>query len=399
MRDLKDTPVPRRSWLAGGGVAALSLTQISQLATTERARRLDNNLQCVDLSDLQGPLPLDVVSTKRILTQTEAWEHSSYKNPQWPAGGHQSLGYPTVVRNDHGKNRDGKYYLFYAHHDPMSGIGCAVADSIKGPYIKLAELPGSARKQSMVLTVPNYRPDGPNPDDPSHYSSPCVVWSEEEQLWFMFFHYFNHFHGAWTASADAPGEGWQMTALATCPDLASHRWTIWKNPDIGKVSVWEIVPVLTTSDKEWMKSASSYHAIQRLPDGRWLAFQRGTPTGRPGPTVGFATSSDGRTWKQFPENPVIAAGKPWTRKTNEYRPAFIGYLGSRDGGQHEYLVAWSEHSQPHVIYSTTRDFKSFQRDPRGYASWGGTDGLISVWREGQRLYLFAGHSLHEMALP
>ena len=69
------------------------------------------------------------------------------------------------------------------------------------------------------------------------------------------------------------------------------------------------------------------------------------------------------------------------------------------GRQHEYLVAWSEHSQPHVIYSTTRDFKSFQRDPRGYASWGGTDGLISVWREGQRLYLFAGHSLHEMALP
>ena len=365
----------------------------------EKPGLLDNNLKCVDLSDLKGPLPLDVVSTQQILKQTEDWEHSSYKNPQWPKSGHQSLGYPTVVKNDHGRNRDGRYYLYYAHHDPMSGIGCAVAKSIRGPYIKLAALSDSGRKHSRILTVPNYRPSGPNRDDPSHFSSPCVVWNEKEQLWVMYFHYFNHYHGAWTASAEAPGEGWQMTALATCPDLAANKWTIWKDSGQGKVSVWDIVPTLPTTNEAWMKSASSYHAIQRLPDGRWLAFLRGTPTRYPGPTVGFAMSVDGRRWKQFAENPLIAPGKPWTKKANVYRPAFIGYLGRDTAGKREYLVAWSEHPEPHVIYSTTTDFKIFKRDTRGYAKWKGPDGLVSPWRKGNRLYLFAGKHLHEIALP
>jgi hypothetical protein len=215
----------------------------------------------------------------------------------------------------------------------------------------------------------------------------------------MYFHYFNHYHGAWTASAEAPGEGWQMTALATCPNLAANKWTIWKDSRQGKVSVWDIVPTLPTTNEAWMKSASSYHAIQRLPDGRWLAFLRGTPTRYPGPTVGFAMSVDGRRWKQFAENPVIAPGKLWVKKANEYRPAFIGYLGHDTSGKREYLVSWSEHPEPHVIYSTTNDFKTFKRDARGYAKWKGPDGLVSPWRKGNRLYLFAGRHLHEIALP
>ena len=397
--DAGDPQLSRRHWLTGSGLAALSLAGLRSPRAAEPAQPLDNNLQCVDLSDMKGRLPLDVVSTRQVLKQTEDWEHSAYKNPQWPAGGHRSLGYPTVVQNTHGQQPDGKFYLFYAHHDPMSGIGCAVAEKISGPYVKLADLPDSNRKHSRILTVPNYRPDGPNPDDPSHYSSPCVVWNVDEQLWFLYFHYFNHLHGAWTASADAPGEGWQMTALATCPDLSSHRWTIWKDARQGRVSVWDIVPVLPTTNAPWMRSASSYHAIQRLPDGRWLAFLRGTPTRYPGPTVGFATSTDGRRWKHLAENPVIAPDKPWTRKSNEYRPAFIGYLGRNTSGQHEYLVAWSEHPEPHVVYSTTTDFQTFRRDPRGYAKWRGTDGLVSVWRSGRRLHLFAGNSVHEMVLP
>ena len=391
--------IRRRQWLAGSGVAALACRESEAASAAQSAGHLDNNLQCVDLSDLRGPLPLDVVSTTRTLEQTEDWEHSSYRNTGWPNGGHNSLGYPSVVQNTHGKNPDGRFYLFYAHHDPMSGIGCAVADSVLGPYRKLPALSGTARAHSRVLTVPNYRAAGPNPDDPSHYSSPCVVWNEEEQLWFMYFHYFNHFHGAWTASPTAPGEGWQMTALATCPDLARLQWTIWTNSDVGKVSVWDIVPVLPTTDEPWMSSASSYHAIQRLPDGRWLAFLRGTPTAGPGPTVGFAASANGRRWQHLSNHPVISAGQPWTENAQEYRPAFVGYLGKRVAGQHTYLVAWSEHSQPHVIYSTTTDFQTFRRDPRGYAKWKGPDGLVSVWREGKRLYLFAGASVHEMLLP
>ncbi len=356
---------------------------------------LDNNLKVVDLSDLSGPLPLDVVQTTQILWQTEDWEHSSYYNPSWPSGGADSVGYPTVVKNDHGQNPDGKYYLYYAHHDPMSGIGCAVADSIEGPYTKIADLdPG--RDDSKVLTVPNYNPSGPNPADPSHYSSPCVVWNEEEQLWFMYFHYFNHYHGAWASDPSYPGYGDQMTALATCPDLSSHNWTIWTDSAWGSVSVWNIVPVLPTTAEPWMASQSSYHAIQRLPNGQWLAFLRGTSSNGY-PRLGFATSADGRSWNYFPENPVITPEGAGERG-GIYRSYFVGYLG-----EGEYLVVWGESPTagdvPAAVYGYTTDFVNIQRDPRGFASWAPADGLVSPWREGNKLYLFAGKYLHVTDLP
>ena len=357
---------------------------------------LDGNLQVVDLSDLIAPLPLASSSSIQILWQTQDWEHGSFGNPSWPAGGGDSVGFPTLVKNAHGLNPDGKYYLYYAHHEPMSGIGCAVADQITGPYTKISPA------DSKVLTVPNYNPNGPNPDDPSHYSSPSVVWNDQEQLWFMYFHYYNHYWGgaggeAW--NVNNPGMGHQMTGLATTPDLSSHDWTIWTDPVWGQVSVWDIVPVLPTTDEPWMESQSSYHAIQRLPNGQWLAFLRGTNDTTGQPTVGFGTSLDGRNWNYFSENPVIAPGKPWTVDTNEYRPKFIGYLGKNEADEDEYLVAWSENSHPQIIYSKTTDFKTFERDSRGYAVWGtGDDGIVSVRREGDMLYLFSGKHVHTMDL-
>ena len=76
----------------------------------------------------------------------------------------------------------------------------------------------------------------------------------------------------------------------------------------------------------------------------------------------------------------------------------MGYLG--DG---EYLLCWSESAfydvGPKVIYGRTKDFRSVVRDARGYASWPMGDGLVSPWREGSRLYLFAGKYLHVMELP
>ena len=56
------------------------------------APRLDNNLKCVDLSDLVGQLPLRAMASRGILKQSDAWEASSCKNPRWPKGGHRSLG-------------------------------------------------------------------------------------------------------------------------------------------------------------------------------------------------------------------------------------------------------------------------------------------------------------------
>ena len=360
----------------------------------KRRRPLDNNLRCVDLSDLKKALPLTVVSSKRILEANEAWEKSTWS----PGQNRSSLGYPSLVRNDHGSKADGKYYLYFAHHDPTSGIGCAVADRIGGPYTKIKAL-DPAREHSMVLVNPHYPG---KKGDPSHFSSPCVAWCEEEKLWFLYFHYYNHYHGAWKGDPSSPGQGNQMTALAVSEDLASHRWRIVKNEALGKVSVHDILPVLPTTKVPWMESASSYHAIQRLPGGQWLAFLRGTPV-KGLPTLGFATSQNGREWRWGKNNPILHPDDGGKGYRGIYRPGFVAYLGKLRSGKRKYLLVWTESPaagdvpQPHYGYTT--DFIKVVRDPRGHAKWPAGDGLISAWREDNRLYLFAGKDLHVMKLP
>ena len=351
---------------------------------------LDNNLQCVDLRGLSGELPLSVDSTTQVLWQTEDWEHPTWQNPAWPAGGGDSVGYPCVVRNDHGPNPDGAYCLYYAHHDPRSSIGVAVADSITGPYSKSVSVPG----RSDNIVVPAFHAASANVDDPDHTSTPWVVWSEEEQLWFAYFHYFNHVRNI------VPG--FQLTAMATAPDLASHNWTIWQSASSGTTP--QYVPVLPTTADTWISEASSYNTVHRLPDGSWLAFLRGTSTVAGDPTrLGFASSTDGRTWSYFAENPVIHQADGGGGRLGVYRPGFIGYLGPGESGANEYLVAWEEShyfdGDARLIYGTTTDFKTVTRDPRGHVSWAGSDGPISAWREGDKLYLFSGKLLHTMTLP
>jgi len=356
-------------------------------------RRLDNNLRCLDLSDLKKALPLVVVSSKRILEATEDWEKSTWS----PGQKHSSLGYPSLVRNDHGKNADGKYYLYFAHHDPTSGIGCAVAEQVEGPYRKIKTLE-AGRAHSMVLVNPHYPG---KQGDPSHFSSPCVVWCEEEKLWFLYFHYYNHYHGAWKGDPGTPGQGNQMTALAVSEDLSSHRWRIVRDEALGKVSVHEIAPVLPTTKSPWMESASSYHTIQRLPGGGWLAFLRGTPV-KGLPTLGFATSKNGRQWDWGKNNPVLHPGDGGKGLRGIYRPGFVAYLGKLRSGKHKYLLVWTESPAagdvPQPCYGYTTDFIKVVRDPRGHAKWPAGDGLISPWREGNRLYLFTGKDLHIMKL-
>ena len=361
----------------------------------QKSRRpLDNNLRCVDLSDLKKALPLTVVSSKRILEANEAWERSTWS----PGQNRSSLGYPSLVRNDHGRKADGKYYLYFAHHDPTSGIGCAVADRIGGPYTKIKAL-DPAREHSMVLVNPHYPG---KKGDPSHFSSPCVAWCEEEKLWFLYFHYYNHYHGAWKGDPRSPGQGNQMTALAVSEDLASHRWRIVKDEALGKVSVHDILPVLPTTKVPWMESASSYHAIQRLPGGQWLAFLRGTPV-KGLPTLGFATSQNGREWRWGKNNPILHPDDGGKGYRGIYRPGFVAYLGKLRSGKRKYLLVWTESPAagdvPQPRYGYTTDFIKVVRDPRGHAKWPAGDGLISAWREGARLYLFAGKELHVMKLP
>lgn len=44
-------------------------------------------------------------------------------------------------------------------------------------------------------------------------------------------------------------------------------------------------------------------------------------------------------------------------------------------------------------------FRTVALDLRGYERWQMGDGLVSPWREGDRLYLFAGRFVHVMDLP
>ena len=98
------------------------------LADQEYVRNpaVPNNLKCVDLSDMKGELPLEAMRTTQILRRSEPWEYSTWTVE---ARKDDTVGYPSVVRNDRGKNADGKYYLYFAHHDPTSGIGCAILQS------------------------------------------------------------------------------------------------------------------------------------------------------------------------------------------------------------------------------------------------------------------------------
>ena len=54
-----------------------------------------------------------------------------------------------------------------------------------------------------------------------------------------------------------------------------------------------------------------------------------------------------------------------------------------------------------MVYGKTADFKTLERDARGYAKWPAVDldGLISPWREGDHLFLFAGKYVQMVALP
>jgi hypothetical protein len=151
-----------------------------------------------------------------------------------------------------------------------------------------------------------------------------------------------------------------------------------------------------------MYGTSSYHAMQQLPNGQWMSFLRGTD--KVGLcSVGFARSDDGRKWELFPQNPMIRPTSGPDKTLGIYRPGFIGYLGTNAAGKPQYLVVWSESRKgadvPRVRYGYTSDFINIQPDRRGFAQWSGGDGLISPWREGNKLYLFAAKHLHIITLP
>ena len=196
------------------------------------------------------------------------------------------------------------------------------------------------------------------------------------------------------------GFGHQITTLATATDLSSHNWTpLPGNPDVLNPAFRPVLP--STADR-WINSQSSYHGIQRLPNGTWVAFLRGTGGEvddggqwlQDTTKIGIATSNDGIHWNHLPQNPILQEGNGGP--PGDYTPEFIGYLGNDESGQDEYLLVWNEAGK--IQYGRTTDFVNIQRDPRGHASWPSYGGADDVRREGNTLYPFTGRYVHTMAL-
>ena len=324
--------------------------------------------ECVDLRDLQFGNPVVGMEEHVVLQNTEAWEAGI-------ESGRDSVGYPSLVKNDHGESADGKYYLYYAIHDPYSGIGVAIAGGPSGPFAKLANL-SWWRPDSRVLRAPR------RPRETSHFSSPVVVWNPAESVWFMYFHYY--------ANEWERGRGHQRTALATSKSLGSHDWEPWRDADGA------LIAVLPTTRDRWMNSQSTYHSIQRLPTGLWVAFLRGVGgdyaadgTWRQDVAkLGFAVSRDGRRWAQIPSNPVLQAGDPLGGKSGVYRPVFVALAPTG------LLLAWSESdyydSSPIVRFGLTRDLEHVVPLSLRLPGLRTSDGAASLRREEDTLYVAQG---------
>ncbi|QWF85999.1 hypothetical protein [Amycolatopsis sp. CA-230715] len=69
----------------------------------------------------------------------------------------------------------GRYYLYYAPHDPPGGICLAYADSLEGPFTEYPHNPIVSR-------------DWPGKYSVSHVSSPHVMWHEEAKELWLYFH-------------------------------------------------------------------------------------------------------------------------------------------------------------------------------------------------------------------
>lgn len=363
---------------AGSDLSDVIRQDADIMRSVDQEEDSSNNRRCINFSDFQAGFSLDMLAGTQILWRTERWEDRA-----WDGKGPDTLGYPSVVRNIYGDGADYKYYLYYSHHGPSAGIGCAVSDCIEGPYRKLAEI-DSTRLDSQVLRC------GGKYGDAAHFSSPCVVWNEDVKAWYMYFHFLKN---EWKE-----GKGHQKTALASCSNLRENSWKPFTD-DSGNLKV-----VLPTTSERWMNSQSSYHAIQRLHNGLWSAFLRGTGGSffddrwvQDPCKLGFAFSKNAESWEYATTNPVIYQGDGRGGKSGVYRPKFVAYLGGV-----KYLVCWQESDSydvnPVIVCGRTSDFKAFEKIRDGYSQLPVGDGMMCLWRIGTKLFVFSGRYVYVMRI-
>lgn len=319
-----------------------------------------NNRRVLDFTD--SPTSWMLTDTTQILFQDEEWE-----------GSEAALGYPSVVRNVHGLNPDNKYYLFYAQHNSPSGIGCATADVITGPYTKVSP------PDSRILL----------PGLSSHYSSPCVLWNEDTGLWHLYFHYAD-------GSEQSIDHGSQMMGLAVCANLSAHDWTVIRTKTTLPA------PIMPTVHEIWGNISTAYSIVGRLPNGKFVAVIRGfggdisSPDAEPlrPCELGTAVSDDGIVWTYNQDNPVVTPANGLGSVTLGYTPMWIATLGN---GDHQ--VAWLNRLNSSVPRTAnTRDFTNITDIAELGTVSLSADPCFSTWREGDTLYLFGGHTLFTFAI-
>lgn len=360
------TSSPHSRWYSLDELGLSREDLVSSLRAKPRPENESGETNIPDLRDRGCFPPLRLEWDRRILANSETWEDGL--GPE-----KDSVGFPSVARNTHGRNPDARYYLFYAIHDPNSGIGVATSASVRGPWRKLGAQ--GNHPDSRVLRAPVV------PRETSHFSSPVVVWNPRERLWFMYFHFYSN---EWQE-----GGGHQRTALATSADLASRNWQPWVDAQ-GR-----LIAVLPVTHERWMNSQSSYHVVYRLPGGLWLAFLRGVggeysaAEFRQDPAaLGLAISPDGRRWAQLDGNPWIDQHDGRNSRAGVYRPLFMALLRG------DYFLAWSESnpydSDPVVHSAMSRDLRDVRELPVDFLDWTPAGGPVSVIRNSDRLYFFDG---------
>lgn len=95
--------------------------------------------------------------------------HTAIYNPT------QEFIFSSVIETTHIESPLGKYYHYYAPHDAPGGISLAYADNIEGPWTEYPDNP-------LITNTHQGR------FDVTHISSPHVVWMEEYDKYFLYFH-------------------------------------------------------------------------------------------------------------------------------------------------------------------------------------------------------------------
>lgn len=231
---------------------------------------------------MTAPVAADDVPAHSDLLPEFTYSDLPVPDPDWDPTGERI--FPSVVRAaDYLEDPLGEYYLYYAPHERPGGIAMAYSDDLDGPWTEYADNP-------LVSNVwqPHF--------DVSHVSSPHVIWNEDEEQFFLFFH----------------GEN-DITRFATSTDGA--EWTY------GGAAV--TTDAITGTESSY---ARVYERRVEGMDNRYvMTFM--DHVGDPGfggdRRIRWAVSDDMRTWEVQPE-PLV--------RPNEH---------NRENASGAYLLDWN----------------------------------------------------------